>query len=100
MCDVNTENTYKQMHAYWKNEHLQSLLKNNTENLDQKLILEIDKLILKIQSYDFIVCQQNVVLLNYIYDDLMKGDFSEISQHLTEIKKNLSNLVAGEKSDD
>lgn len=93
MCDTNTQNTCKQMCAYWKDERFQSLLKNNKENLDQKLISEIDKLILKIESYDFIVCQQNVVLLNYIYDDLLKSDFSEINQYLAEIKKNISSLA-------
>ncbi|MCK9006234.1 hypothetical protein BVZ87_00018 [Haemophilus influenzae] len=93
MCDVNTQDICKQMHVYWKNEHFQTLLKNNKGNLDQKLISEMDSLIRKIESSTFVVCQQNIVLLNYIYDDLQKGDFSEINQFLQEIKKNMSNLA-------
>ena len=72
MCDVNAQNISKQMHVYWKNEHFQTLLK---------------------KSSNFVVCQQNVVLLNYIYNDLQKGDFSEINQFFQEIKKNMSNLA-------
>lgn len=69
------------------------MLKNNKGNLDQKLISEMDSLIRKIESSNFVVCQQNIVLLNYIYDDLQKGDFSEINQFFQEIKKNMSNLA-------
>lgn len=93
MCDVNPQNICKQMHVYWKNEHFQTLLKNNKGNLDRKVISEINSLIRKIESSNFVVCQQNVVLLNYIYDDLQKGDFSEINQFLQEIKKNMSSLA-------
>ncbi len=53
----------------------------------------MDSLIRKIESSNFVVCQQNIVLLNYIYDDLQKGDFSEINQFFQEIKKNMSNLA-------
>lgn len=93
MCDVNTQNICKQMHVYWRNEHFQTLLKNNKGNLDQKVISEINSFIRKIESSNFVVCQQNVVLLNYIYDDLQKEDFSEINQFLREIKKNMSSLA-------
>ena len=50
MCDVNPQNICKQMHVYWKNEHFQTLLKNNKGNLDQKVISEINRFLQEIKK--------------------------------------------------
>lgn len=95
IMDDNTQKMFSQLSKSWEDSDFQSILELNKENLDNNLVLEIDKLIKiikSIEAHNFTHIQQAIVLLNYIYSDLKNGDLSEVNANFLKIKQHILNL--------